>query len=173
MPEEMHMNERHEELEFEHSDLSPSAIIAFLIGLAVFGVVVHFVISGMLRYMDRTEQVRQTKLGPMMPSLRPTQPDTRSVKPQDIKQFPEPRLEGNERIEINSFRLNEDKLLNSYGYVDQQRGVVRIPIDRAMRLIAQRGLPTRPQAGSVPPSPVNLGRQAAQRSDTSQRQKKQ
>jgi hypothetical protein len=107
-----------------------------------------------------------------MPSLRPTQPDTRSVKPQDINQFPEPRLEGNERIEINSFRLNEEKLLHSYGYVDQQRGVVRIPIDRAMQLVAERGLPTRPQAGAVPPSPVNLGRQAAQRSDTSQPQKK-
>jgi hypothetical protein len=173
MPEEMHMNEQHKELQFERSDLSPSAIIAFLIGLAVFGVLVHFVIAGMLRYMDRTEQVRQTKLGPTMPSLRPTQPDTRSVKPQDINQFPEPRLEGNERIEINSFRLNEEKLLRSYGYVDQQRGVVRIPIDRAMQLIAQRGLPTRPQAGTVPSSPVNVARQAARRSDTSQTQKKQ
>jgi len=173
MPDEINMHEQHKEQEFERSDLSPGAIIAFLIGLAVFGVLVHFVIAGMLRYMDRTEQMRQTRLGPTMPSLRPAQPDTRSVKPQDINQFPEPRLEGNERIDINSFRLNEDKLLNSYGYVDQQRGVVRIPIDRAMQLIAHRGLPTRPQAGSVPPSPVNLGRQAAQRSDTSQRQKKQ
>jgi hypothetical protein len=172
MPDEMHINEQHDEVEFERSDLSPSAIIAFLIGLAIFGVLVHFVISGMLRYMDRTEQVRQTKLGPMRPSLRPAQPDTRSIKPEDIDQFPEPRLEGNERIEINSFRLNEEKLLHSYGYVDQQRGVLRIPIDRAMQLIAERGLPTRPQAGTVPPSPVNLGRQAAERSDTSQQQKR-
>jgi hypothetical protein len=172
MPEEMRINEQRDEVEFERTDLSPGAIIAFLIGLAVFGVLVHFAIAGMLRYMDHTEQVRQTRLGPTMPSLRPTQPDTRSVKPQDINQFPEPRLEGNERIEINSFRLNEEKLLHSYGYVDQQRGVVRIPIDRAMQLVAERGLPTRPQAGAVPPSPVNLGRQAAQRSDTSQPQKK-
>ena len=171
MPDETHMNERNEELQFERSDLSPSAIIAFLIGLALFGVLVHFVIAGMLRYMDRTEQARQTKLGPTMPSLRPTQPDTRSVKPQDVNQFPEPRLEGNERIETNSFRLNEEKLLHSYGYVDQQRGVIRIPIERAMQLIAERGLPTRPQAGTVPASPVNVARQAAQRADTSQKKK--
>jgi hypothetical protein len=171
MPEETHINGQQDEGEFERSDLSPSAIIAFLIGLAVLGVLVHFAIAGMLRYMDRTEQVRQTRLGPTMPSLRSTQPDTRSVKPEDINQFPEPRLEGNERIEINSFRLNEEKLLHSYGYVDQQRGVVRIPIDRAMELIAERGLLTRPQAGAMPPSPVNLGRQAAQRADTSQKKK--
>jgi hypothetical protein len=172
MPEETHINEHREKPEFERSDLSPSVIIAFLVGLAVFGIVVHFVIAGMLRYMDRTEQVRQTRLGPTMPSLRPTQPDTRSVKPQDINQFPEPRLEGNERMEINSSRLNEEKVLHSYGYVDQQRGVLRIPIDRAMQLIAERGLPTKPQVGAVPPSPVNLGRQAAQRSDKSQQQGK-
>ena len=170
MPEETHINEQHDA--FERTDLSPRTIIAFLVGLAVFGVLVHFVIAGMLRYMDHAEQMRQTRLGPTMPSLRPTQPDTRSVQPRDIDQFPEPRLEGNERIEINSFRLNEEKLLHSYGYVDQQRGVVRIPIDRAMQLIAERGLPTRPQAGAVPPSPVNLGGQAAQRSDTSEQQKK-
>src|SRR3989442_7975655 len=56
--------------------------------------------------------------------------------------------------------------------VDQQNGVVRIPIDRAMQLIAERGLPTRPQTGTVPPSPVNVAKEAAERSDTSQKQRK-
>jgi hypothetical protein len=77
-------------------------------------------------------------------------------------------LETNERLEINDFRLQEEKTLNSYGWVDKQAGVARIPIDRAMELLAQRGLPTRPQAGAVPPSPLNTARQAATRSDTSQ-----
>jgi hypothetical protein len=44
---------------------------------------------------------------------------------------------------------------------------VRIPIDRAMELVAQRGLPTRPQTGAVPPSDVAMGKEAARRSDTS------
>ena len=57
--------------------------------------------------------------------------------------------------------------MHSYGWVDQQAGVVRIPIDRAMELLAQRGLPTRPQAGAVPPSDVNMAKEAARRSDTS------
>src|SRR5213593_3630875 len=87
MPDEINMHEQHKEQEFERSDLSPGAIIAFLIGLAVFGVLVHFVIAGMLRYMDRTEQMRQTRLGPTMPSLRPAQPDTRSVKPRTSINF--------------------------------------------------------------------------------------
>jgi len=61
--------------------------------------------------------------------------------------------------------------LNSYDWIDQKAGTVRIPIDRAMQLLAQRGLPTRPQAGAVPTSPVNTATQAATPSNTSQSQK--
>jgi hypothetical protein len=87
------------------------------------------------------------------------------VAPGDISKFPQPRLETNETIEINKFRLQEEQTLNSYGWVDQEAGVVRIPIDRAMELMAQRGLPTRPQAGVAPPSVVNTAKAAARQSD--------
>ena len=93
--------------------------------------------------------------------------DTRIVSPDEIKKFPQPRLERNERVEINDFRLREEQTLNSYGWVDEKAGVVRIPIERAMQLVAQRGLPTTPKAGTIPPSAVNVANQAAQRSDTS------
>src|SRR5207247_4662310 len=83
-----------------------------------------------------------------------------------------PRFEKKDRLEIKDFRMQEEQTLNSYGWVDQQNGVVRIPIDRAMQLIAERGLPTRPQTGTVPPSPVNVAKEAAERSDTSQKQRK-
>ena len=77
-----------------------------------------------------------------------------------MAKFPQPRLETNEPMEINDFRVQEEKTLNSYGWVDQQAGVVRIPIARAMELLVQRGLPTRPQAGRLPPSDVNTAREA-------------
>jgi hypothetical protein len=81
--------------------------------------------------------------------------------------FPQPRLETDERREINDFRLGEEQTLNSYGWVDENAGVVRIPITKAMQLIAQRGLPTRPATGTVPQSPVNLATAAAASADTS------
>jgi hypothetical protein len=93
--------------------------------------------------------------------------DTRIVSPGDITKFPQPRLEGDERREINDFREQEEQTLNSYGWVDQKAGVVRIPIDRAMQLMAQRGLPTRPQSGTAPSSDVNMAKEAARLSDTS------
>ena len=40
-------------------------------------------------------------------------------------------------------RAHEDELLDTYGWVDKNAGVVRIPIDEAMKLTLQRGLPAR------------------------------
>lgn len=38
----------------------------------------------------------------------------------------------------------EEKVLNSYGWVDQKAGIARIPISRAIDIIAAQGLPSRP-----------------------------
>jgi len=42
-------------------------------------------------------------------------------------------------------RAAEQQILTGYAWVDQAHGVVRIPIERAMDLLAQRGVATRPQ----------------------------
>ena len=55
--------------------------------------------------------------------------------------FPQPQLEEKPAPELKAVRQSEDQILNTYGWVDQQKGVVRIPIDRAMDLLAERGLP--------------------------------
>jgi len=44
-------------------------------------------------------------------------------------------------------RKKQQQLLNSYGWADQTTGKVRIPIDRAMDLVLQRGLPMRQPTG--------------------------
>src|SRR5580704_19658824 len=149
---------------FEHQDLSPRGVYGFLVALAVGVVVVAVLLWGLYHAMDAYERSHQPPLSPL---VQQTQANTREVSPDQINTFPQPRLEKNERLEINQFRLREEQSLNSYGWVDQKAGVVRIPIDRAMQLIAQRGLATTPKSGSVPPSEVNVVNQAAQRPDTS------
>ena len=49
--------------------------------------------------------------------------------------------------ELQQMRAAEDQILNSYGWVDQKKGVVRVPIARAIDLLAQRGLPMRAAHG--------------------------
>jgi hypothetical protein len=58
---------------------------------------------------------------------------------------PEPRLQTNPREDLRQFREQEDAILNSYGWVDRPAGVVRIPIEDAMKLMLRRGLPSRSQ----------------------------
>lgn len=148
---------------FEHEDLGSKPIVGFIITLVVLGVLTYYVLWGMFHFLDAYNRKHQPAVSPMTK----VEPDTRIVTPQTIEQFPEPRLEDNERTEIDGFRYAEEQKLNSYGWVNQDAGVAHIPIDRAMQLIAQRGLPTTPQAGTMPVSPVNLARAAAEASDTS------
>jgi hypothetical protein len=56
---------------------------------------------------------------------------------------PEPRLQTDPLQDLRALHAEEDALLNSYGWVDRKAGVVHIPVQRAIELLAQRGLPAR------------------------------
>ncbi len=138
---------------FEHEDVSTTPLFGFLIGLLVTGVLVYYIIWGMFHFMDAYERTHQQSKSPMVQMQADTrEPDTARTQEKIQQEFPEPRLEDDERTEINDFRYQQDETLSSYGWVDQNAGVVRIPIDQAMKLIAQRGLPTIPQAGAAAPA---------------------
>src|SRR4051812_28868569 len=47
---------------------------------------------------------------------------------------------------LKQLRATEDARLTTYGWLDRENGVVHIPIDRAIDMVLQRGLPTRKQA---------------------------
>lgn len=137
------------ETEFEQQDLSASGIFSFLLGLAVFGVIIHFVLNGMYDVLDRYEQRHQPALNPLVTPVEKRRPQ---VPADTLMKFPEPRLEVNERTEMKGVILSQEQRLDSYGWVDEKSGVVHIPIERAMQIIAERGLPTRPQSGGAAPS---------------------
>lgn len=163
---EIHHDEHNPGTGFERQDLGSRPIYGFLVSLAIIGVLVYFTVWGIFHVLDTYFTKHENPPSPMVQQEVST--PTRAV-PEGYpeKVFPEPRLETNERGEINDFRLGEEQTLNSYGWVDQNAGVARIPITEAMKLIAQRGLPTRPAVGEVPQSPVNLAKAAAAASDTS------
>ena len=56
-------------------------------------------------------------------------------------QPPEPRLQTKPVEQLQRLRSEENLTLGTYGWIDREQGVVRIPIERAMDLIAERGLP--------------------------------
>ena len=67
---------------------------------------------------------------------------------------PEPRLQANPAMDLMKYQAAEDAQLKSYGWVDKPNGVVRIPIDRAVALMLEKGMPQRPDARiEAPPVP--------------------
>ena len=132
-------------VEFEREDLSSRGIFAFMIGLAITGVVIYFIITGMYTFLDKYEQSQMTASSPLVKTEDAAKVGERTVNGDYVRnKFKEnnaPLLEVDERSQLRTFLLDQEKQLNSYGWVDEKAGVAHIPIDQAMRLIAERGLP--------------------------------
>ncbi|MGH9352225.1 MAG: hypothetical protein ACRD2G_08710 [Terriglobia bacterium] len=79
-----------------------------------------------------------------LPIKRPTALFTRQQMP------PPPLLQEHPGGELDTYLAQQEKTLNTYGWVDRKTGIVRIPIDQAMNVLLQKGLPVRP-AGQVTP----------------------
>ena len=55
---------------------------------------------------------------------------------------PQPHVQPNHHYELEQLTRANEKLLESYGWIDKQQGVARIPVDRAIELLSERGSPT-------------------------------
>lgn len=55
---------------------------------------------------------------------------------------PAPNLQVDPRQQLLDLRADEERVLTSYGWVDQINGLTRIPIERAMEMLVEQGLPT-------------------------------
>jgi len=153
---------------FESRDLTPGGLYGFFAGLAVATAIVFFLMLGVYHFMDSYEKSHEPPMSPMAKAEQDTrETDAPVVAKQMEKTFPKPRLETSEPTEIRDFRLKEEQQLHSYGWVDQSAGAVHIPIEQAMQLVAERGLPTTPRTGTVPSSIVNTINEAAAKSDHS------
>ena len=65
-----------------------------------------------------------------------------------------PRLQQFPENEFHDFRVREEAVLHQYGWVNKETGVVRMPIEQAMRLAVERGLPARAGQAPAPAQPA-------------------
>ncbi len=128
------------ETRYERRDLSPQGVLLFLVGLAVVSVLIYFVLWGFYGYLNSFRQQRvQKPVTPLETMHDNLNPPTAEV----IRSFPQPRLQANEVGDMGKFRAQEEEILNSYGWVDQQAGIAHIPIEQAIDIMAAHGLPVR------------------------------
>jgi len=109
---------------YERSDVNPRGVFIFLIGL--FASLTFALLAMMWLFGLMTSERRAVK-----------------TAFQADEAPPPPRLQVSPHREMKALRAEEDAILGGYGWVDRANGVVRIPIERAMDLLARRGLPAR------------------------------
>lgn len=113
----------------ELSDVNLKFFASVMVGL--FILLLMGMSVGLWYQNAMTEQQRAAETPPWpLAGTRPQRP-------------PEPRLQEAPANELEKFHAEEDKVLNNYEWVDAKTGIVRIPIERAIELTAQRGLPAR------------------------------
>ncbi len=125
---------------YEKRDADPASLVHFGVGLALTLVVVW---AGMWWLMGYFSHVQ--KLGPSATPFGQL----------EEKQLPPlPRLQVNPEQDLKALREQQTAALDTYGWVDRDRGIVHIPIDRAMDLILERGvLPARANASAAGAGP--------------------
>jgi len=114
----------------ETSDVNIGAVFGFGAALVVVALLINLLTYVLFRYFDAREGRRVTPQYPLAAGRETRVP-------------PEPRLQTNPRQDLADFRARERETLTTYGWVDRNAGIVRIPIDEAIRLTLERGLPSR------------------------------
>lgn len=124
---------------YEHKDADVRTLLQFGLWLAVILVVVMVGMWGMFSFFGKTQQ-----LGP------PASP----FESADVRVLPPaPRLQATPVLDLKNYRDGQSKQLETYGWVDKEGGVVRIPIGRAMDLVLERGLAAEKASGNTQASP--------------------
>ncbi|MBT3343298.1 MAG: hypothetical protein HN712_14005 [Gemmatimonadetes bacterium] len=75
--------------------------------------------------------------------------DPHPLRATRIEEMTEPRLEIDAPRLRLALRAEEDALLTVYTWVDQAQGKAKIPVERAMDLLAKRGLPIKTGIGAA------------------------
>jgi len=111
----------------ETRDSQPRIVFGFVVILGVTVLFIALASLGVFRDYAERDAARN----------RPPTPELNMMN----QVPPEPRLQTDPTYDLNRFRAQMETRLNSYGWVDQARGVVHIPIQQAMQMVARQGLP--------------------------------
>lgn len=123
----------------EASDVEVRGIYWFAAALVISAVAISIVLWGMFRFFEKELTGQDPEDTPVVAEQRKREPPATDP----AARFPQPRLQFQAAEENARHQFAEERILSSYGWVDAKTGVARIPIDRAMDLVAQRGLPAR------------------------------
>ncbi len=130
----------HDIVGHEETDAEIGPLVRFAIFLTVVTLVAAALTVGFYKYLDARERSEKARRYPLTAGI------TRPLPPP-------PRLQTFPFDDVKGLRREEDKLLDRYTWVDKNAGTVRIPVDRAIELLAEKGLPHRAAPPAETPAP--------------------
>lgn len=122
---------------YEHTDANIWVIVKFGVWLLVSALIIHVGIGLMFGLFVEQREIDGEPQYPLAATTGLRLPAT-------------PRLQRFPEVEGYEFRMQEAAALRSYGWVDRNAGTVHIPIEQAMRMVVEQGLPFR-QTAPAPP----------------------
>jgi hypothetical protein len=125
-----HLRSTDHPIHHETSDVNIGGIFRFAFGLLLTGGAIYLLVWVLLLYLAARDARRVMPVFPLAAG-------------QESRLPPEPRLQTHPRQDLRDLRSAEDTVLTSYGWVDRNAGIARIPIGEAMKLTVERGLPAR------------------------------
>ena len=147
------------ETKHEESDVNVRALIWFMVGFVIFAAVTHLGLLLLFKFfanMERGEAANAPISAVAMPQGADVPPAPR-LQPFRTNQTLPPY--GNTPVtDMADMRASELSRLNSYGWVDKQHGIVRIPIEDAKRLALQSGIYQLNTTTAAPPAPSRSSR---------------
>ena len=157
----------------ETSDVNFRLIIGFGIFLAISGIVLHITLLGFYHVLDRWAEHLNAPADPMVVSQAPQHAAgpmaSSTMTAETAKETAErlnrtfggnansPMLQIDDARDMSMMRKQQETQMAEYQWINKDTGAVRIPIERAIDLIAQRGLPNVP----VPATPAQPGKNPA------------
>lgn len=118
---------QHPAHDHEKTDVSVAPVAKFAFGIAAGTLVVMFAMVGLFG-LFQADEAKGSPKPPLMAAQNPAQ------------EPPEPRLQPRPPIELKQLRDDEHVVMSQYKWLDPDRQIVRIPVSRAMELIAKEGV---------------------------------
>ena len=113
--------------EYEHTDIEPSVAVKFGVWLTIAMLLSGGIVYGAFWLFEGRSQARDTAVQQFPLAVG------------QVQEPPPPRLQTQPFKDVYLLKEGQRQQLTSYGWLDQGAGVVHIPIDEAMRIIAETG----------------------------------
>ena len=138
----------------EGDGISYSGLIWFMVVIAVTTIACQLLMWVLLMAFQHQAAASPAPTAPLAATVTERQAPVGRVYPEmnaiGLSNSAPPRLLVNEPANLADLHRHEHEMLTTYGWMDRNAGIVRLPIERAKELIVERGLPVRGAAATAP-----------------------